>query len=161
MFAALFLLGIALLWTPPVQAAVEKLSQAIVTGSAGLIRACGTKVVNHGPVMSDAATGFSIEMRNGCNAVNVMLLLWAGVLAFPAAPRQKLTGMLAGSVLIQGINTVRFISLFYLGRVSMSLFEFAHEYLWETLIILDAFVIFWLWVRWVSRSVASVQDAPR
>jgi exosortase H (IPTLxxWG-CTERM-specific) len=160
-FAAFFLVGIGVLWTSPVQTAVEKFSAVLVTGSAAVIRIFGGKVLTEGVVLRDAVGGFAIEMRNGCNAINVMILLWSAVVAFPASPRQKLQGILAGSLLIQGINVIRFISLFYLGRYSMSLFEFAHEYLWETLIILDTIVIFWLWVRWVSRSGAAVQDAAR
>src|SRR5258708_29807410 len=135
LFAALFLLGVAVLWTPPVQSAVEKFSAFLVTGSAALIRVFGGKVLVEGVILRDAINGFAIEMRNGCNAVNVIILLWSAVVAFPASPRQKLYGILTGSVLIQGINVIRFISLFYLGRYSMSLFEFAQEDFVETLII--------------------------
>ena len=83
------------------------------------------------------------------------ILLWAAVLAFPASWVQKTKGMLAGGLAIQGINVVRFISLYYLLQYSRPLFDFAHEYLWESLIMLDALVVFWLWVQRVFRSAAT------
>jgi hypothetical protein len=50
---------------------------------------------------------------------------------------------------------VRFISLYYLGQYSRSWFDFAHLYLWESLIVLDTMVVFWLWTRLVFRSMAA------
>ena len=41
----------------------------------------------------------------------------------------------------------RFISLFYLGQYSMTWFDFAHAYLWESLLVLDTMVVFWVWVK--------------
>ena len=92
-------------------------------------------------------------MRDGCNGVNVMILLWSAVLAFPVSRAWKLVGILVGAGAIQGLNFFRFISLFYLGQYSLSWFEFAHLYLWETLIMLDALIVFGLWVRRASPSL--------
>jgi hypothetical protein len=33
----------------------------------------------------------------------------------------------------------------------MSWFDFAHSYLWESLLTLDTMVVFWLWVNRVTR----------
>jgi exosortase H (IPTLxxWG-CTERM-specific) len=86
-------------------------------------------------------------MRDGCNAVNVTILLWSAVLAFPASWRMKALGLAIGSLIIQMLNIIRFISLFYLGQYSTTWFDFAHAYLWESLLVLDTLVIFWLWVK--------------
>ena len=42
---------------------------------------------------------------------------------------------------------VRVISLFYLGQWNLALFEFAHSYLWQALIMLDVLVVWLVWVR--------------
>jgi exosortase H (IPTLxxWG-CTERM-specific) len=97
-------------------------------------------------------------MLEGCNGVDVTILLWAAVLAFPAPWRMKVLGLLAGSLAIQIANVARCISLFYIGQYSLAWFEFAHAYLWETLLILVAMVVFWLWVTRVSR-ISAVPDA--
>lgn len=111
-----------------------------------------------GAVLRNPTGSFAVEMKDGCNAVTVTLLLWAGIMAFPAAWWLKAGGVAAGALAIQAVNIVRFISLYYIGQYNYRLFEFAHQYLWESLIILDVVVIFRLWVCWTIRS-AAVRDA--
>lgn len=144
-FACCSLSAFGVLVTPPVQALDKLLSRSLVGISRSLIQTCG------GHVSSDAAVlrapgGFSVEMRDGCNAINVTILLCSAILAFPAPWRTKILGLVSGSLIIQMLNIVRFVSLFYLGQFSMSWFEFAHAYLWESLLVLDTMVVFWLWV---------------
>lgn len=159
-FAACFLFAIAVLMTPPVQKVDGEFSRGLVRVAGGLIHLCGGKALVQGAVLRDPVAGFAVEMRDGCNAVNVTILLWSAVLAFPALGRQKALGLLAGSLIIQAVNIVRFISLFYIGQYSMTWFDFAHGYLWETLLVLDTMVIFWLWVNRVFRAGA-VPNAGR
>lgn len=42
---------------------------------------------------------------------------------------------------------VRVISLFYLGQWNTAVFNFAHEFLWQGLIMLDVLIVWLLWVR--------------
>ena len=151
-FAACFLVAVGILLTPPAQKLDVRFSRALVKVSSGVIHFCGGKSLVQGAVLRDPASGFAVEMRDGCNAVNVTILLWSAVLAFPAPRRQKVLGLLAGSLIIQVLNIARFISLFYIGQYSMTWFDFAHGYLWETLLVLDTMVIFWLWVNRVFRA---------
>ena len=149
-FALAALLQFALLLAPWFRPAIEGFSQALVWASCFLINAVGGKASAQGALLGSPINGFSIEMRDGCNGVNVMILLWSAVLAFPVSRAWKLVGILVGAVAIQSLNFFRFISLFYLGQYSLSWFEFAHLYLWETLILLDALIVFGLWVRRAS-----------
>ena len=153
-FACCFLAGIGVLLTPPVQSADAKFSQALVKVSQGVILACGGHATREAAILR-APGGFAVEMRDGCNAVNVTILLWSAVLAFPASWKMKALGLAAGSAIIQVVNIFRFITLFYLGQYSMTWFDFAHAYLWESLIVLDTMVVFWFWVTRVLRGGAS------
>jgi exosortase H (IPTLxxWG-CTERM-specific) len=154
-FAVCFLFGIGVLLTPPVQAVDQQFSRALVTLSHSLIQICGGKALAAGAVMRDPRSGFAVEMRDGCNAVNVTLLLWSAVLAFPASWQWKAWGLVFGSLIIQALNIVRFISLYYIGQYSMTWFDFAHGYLWESLLMLDTVVVFWLWMNRASRAGAN------
>lgn len=156
-FAACFLAGIGLVMLPPVQRIDGSFSRFLVRISHGLIGICGGAAAMDGTILR-APSGFAIEMKDGCNGVNVTILLWSAVLAFPASWRMRALGLAAGSLAIQLLNVVRFISLFYIGQYSTSWFEFAHGYLWETLLMLDTMVVFWLWVGRVSRA-GTVQGA--
>jgi exosortase/archaeosortase family protein len=77
------------------------------------------------------------------------------VLAFPSTWRHKLVGLLVGFLAVQGLNVVRVISLFYLGQWNTQVFNFAHEYLWQALIMLDVLIVWLLWVRAGSKSQES------
>ena len=52
-----------------------------------------------------------------------------------------------GFFAIQGLNLVRIISLFYLGQWNQVAFEWFHLYLWQALIIMDALVVWLIWLR--------------
>ena len=132
------------------QSVDARFSQALVGVSHWLILACGGHATHEAAILR-APSGFGVEMRDGCNAVNVTILLWSAVLAFPAGWKRKALGIMAGSLIIQVLNIVRFISLFYLGQYSMTWFDFAHAYLWESLLVLDTMVVFWLWVKSAAR----------
>jgi exosortase H (IPTLxxWG-CTERM-specific) len=126
-------------------------SRALVWLAHGLIAGCGGHAVSEGAILR-TPEGFGVEMRDGCNAINVTILLWSAVLAFPASWKMKAIGLTAGSLVIQALNIVRFISLFYLRQYSMTWFDFAHSYLWESLLVLDTMVIFWLWAKQAAPS---------
>jgi exosortase H (IPTLxxWG-CTERM-specific) len=152
-FAGCLLFGFAILLTPPVQSVDGEFSRGLVKVSHGLLLACGGHATRDAAILRSPG-GFAVEMRDGCNAVNVTILLWSAVLAFPASWKMKALGLLAGSAIIQVLNIVRFISLFYLGQYSMTWFDFAHAYLWESLLVLDTMVVFWFWVNRVARHTA-------
>ena len=150
-FTVSLLIGFGVLLTPPVQKVDVQFSRALVKVSHGLILMCGGHATRDAAILR-APAGFGVEMRDGCNAINVTILLWSAILAFPSSWRMKAAGLLAGSAIIQVINILRFITLFYLGQYSLPWFDFAHAYLWESLIMLDTMVVFWYWVNRVQRA---------
>ena len=56
---------------------------------------------------------------------------------------------------VQGLNVVRVISLFYLGQWNTQVFNFAHEYLWQALIMLDVLIVWLLWIRAGNKAAPS------
>ena len=136
--------------TPPAQMLDGVFTRLLVSVSHALIHAGGGNALLEGAILRDPVSGFAIEMKDGCNAVTVTLLLCSAVLAFPSPWRRRAWGVLAGAVVLQGLNLVRFISLFYLGMHSAAWFDFAHTYLWESLLVLDAMVLFWWWIHRVA-----------
>jgi len=108
--------------------------------------------VAQGKIIRSLSNGFAISIERGCNGVEAMIILLAAMLAFPAPWKHKLAGVAVGFVAIQGLNLVRIISLFYLGQWNRVWFDWFHLYLWQALIVLDALVIFLLWLRWLPRA---------
>jgi len=107
-----------------------------------------------GKVLWNTVTGFGVSIEPGCNGIEACIVLFAAVLAFPSSWRHKMIGLALGFVAVQGLNVVRVISLFYLGQWNTAVFNFAHEYLWQALIMLDVLVVWLLWVRVGAKSQA-------
>ena len=108
-----------------------------------------------------ALSHFAIQMAYGCNGAHVTILLWAAVLAFPASWMQKAKGLAAGTAAIHAVNLVRFISLFYIGQYNRDWFDFAHLYLWESLMMIDTLAIFWTWAYFVRKPGSAAHAGAR
>ncbi|MET0067234.1 MAG: exosortase H [Candidatus Thiodiazotropha sp.] len=119
--------------------------------SAWVIQWFDPGVVVYDNVLLDPGSGFAVSIEAGCNGVEASLVLIAAMLAFPAGWGARLAGIGIGFLAIQAMNLLRIISLFYLGQWSQLLFEWAHLYLWQSLIILDVLVVFLIWLRYLPR----------
>lgn len=113
-----------------------------------------------GKVLWNTVTGFGVSIEPGCNGIEACIVLFAAVMAFPAAWRHKLIGLALGFVAVQGLNVVRVISLFYLGQWNTQVFNFAHEYLWQALIMLDVLIVWLLWVRAGAKAQRQAESVP-
>jgi exosortase/archaeosortase family protein len=52
-----------------------------------------------------------------------------------------------GFVAVELLNIIRIISLFYLGQWNQDIFNWAHLYICEALIMLDILIVFLWWMR--------------
>ena len=147
-------IGFGLLQAPFCRPAVNGFTAILVDISAFLVRSFGGHAVAQHRILRNPVTGFEIAVEDTCNASNVVILLWAAMLAFPAGWRQKAKGILIGTALLHAVNLVRIVSLFYLGQYSGSLFEFAHLYVWEGLMMVVTLVLFGAWVQDSGRIVS-------
>jgi len=120
-------------------------SVARVSGAA--LRVLGEPAAVTGCVVSSPR--FAVTIYNGCNGLITSLIFIAGVLAFPARWTAKLVGVVGGLVLIQILNLVRILSLFYIGIYFPDHFNDAHIYIWQSLVIIAGVA---LWVVWAHRS---------
>lgn len=153
-FFALFLILLVGLFSleilSPVQAhVVMPFTAFLAKVSAGIIQLFDSQVAASGQVIRSLTNGFAVQIAPGCNGVEAVIILFAAIFAFPAPFKHKLVGFSAGFLAIQLLNLVRIISLFYLGQWSMTAFKWAHLYLWQALIILDALVVWLIWLRYL------------
>ncbi len=143
--------------------AVEPWTSLLATISAGLVTPFDADVAHHGRILMSKATGFAVSIEAGCNGIEAAIVLIAGMVAFPARWGQRLLGFAIGFLAIQALNLLRIVSLYYLGKWNMAVFEFAHLYLWQALIMLDVLIVWLLWIRWVAGNQPSPRvaaDAP-
>jgi len=119
--------------------------------SAGIVQWFDSGVLSHGNVLQSTRNNFAVSIEAGCNGVEATIVLLAAILAFPAPWKRKLVGLAIGVVAVQGLNVIRVISLFYIGQWNLAIFEFAHRYVWQALIMLDVLIVWLLWVRTLPR----------
>jgi exosortase H (IPTLxxWG-CTERM-specific) len=100
------------------------------------------------------ASGFSINIVDGCNGVYAIAILISGVLAYPVAWKHRLWGILLGTLAIFSLNLVRVISLFYVGQHYPGFFEGVHVYVWQPIIIVWAIIVWDFWSRQTGKKEA-------
>ena len=159
-FFLLFLVLLAVLFglelTPWAQQwLIEPWTGALASISTWIVTMFDGNVTAVGKVMSSTTNGFAVSIEAGCNGVEATLVLLAAMLAFPAPWRYKILGLVIGVFAVQLLNILRVISLFYLGQWNYDVFEWAHLYVWQALIMLDVLVVWLIWVRRVPRTEES------
>ena len=122
--------------------------------SVWVIQVFDDNVIAIANVIRDKTTGFGVRIERGCNGVEAVIILFAAIFAFPAPFKNKIIGFFIGFLAIQGLNLVRIVSLFYLGQWNQVAFEWFHLYLWQALIIMDALVVWLIWLRTLPQAKA-------
>jgi exosortase H (IPTLxxWG-CTERM-specific) len=115
--------------------------------SVWILQVFDDSVESYKNVIRNSVTGFGVRIERGCNGVEAVIILFAAIFSFPAPFKNKIIGFVIGFFAIQILNLVRIISLFYLGQWNQAAFEWFHLYLWQALIILDALVVWLIWLR--------------
>ncbi len=128
--------------------------------SARLVTFFDPSVIATGKVLQSTQNGFAVSIESGCNGVEATIVLVAAILAFPAPWKHRLMGLVAGIFAVQGLNIIRVISLFYLGQWNLDVFEWAHLYVWQALIMLDVLIVWLVWVRTLPAERMTRAAAP-
>jgi exosortase H (IPTLxxWG-CTERM-specific) len=151
-FVALLALLFGLELTPLAQSwFVVPWTNALAGVSRSLVTLFDGHVVATGNVIRSTSNNFAVSIEAGCNGVEATLVLIAAMLAFPAPWKHRVLGIVAGVLAVQLLNVLRVISLFYLGQWDRQIFEWAHLYVWQALIMLDVLVVWLIWVRRLPR----------
>jgi exosortase H (IPTLxxWG-CTERM-specific) len=159
-FFVLFSVLLVGLFTLEILQPVEKFvilpfTSLIADISVWIVQLFDDNVIATANVIRDKASGFGVRIERGCNGVEALIILFAAIFAFPAPFKSKLLGFAVGFFAIQTLNLVRIISLFYLGQWNQVAFEWFHLYLWQALIILDALVVWLIWLRTLPQARAA------
>jgi len=126
--------------------AIEPFTGGIARLSGAVLNLLGQHVALHGTVIQ--GPHFAVNIRNGCNGIEAMLIFLSAVLAFPASWRSRLAGLALGILAIQAINLVRVVSLYLTGAYLPRFFDASHTVIWQSVVILCGVL---LWVLWANR----------
>ena len=154
-FAVLIGAYLLIAWNPVNDRAIVPLTAGIAKASGAILNVMGEEVrVNGTTILSSR---FGVNINNGCNGVEAMLILLASIVAFPASMKARIAGLLLGAVVVHLLNFIRIVSLYLLGAYQPRLFDLFHTAVWQIVIILAAIGFFLVW----SARVAPARVANR
>lgn len=146
-FLGVLLGGFTLLsWNPVNDHFIEPFTGGVAKASGVLLNVIGQDIRMNGTMISNKA--FAVDIQNGCNGVETMIIFLAAVLAFPAPWKARIVGLILGILAIQAVNLIRVAALFLTGVYYPEFFDDSHTVVWQTIVIL--FGVF-LWVFWATR----------
>lgn len=88
-----------------------------------------------------------LNVLKGCEGVEMLLLLYAAVIAVGRPLRISLIGLVLGTLLIFFLNLLRIITLFFISRSWDQYFELMHGLLAPMLIVAITTLFFLYWLR--------------
>jgi exosortase H (IPTLxxWG-CTERM-specific) len=142
-------------WNPVNDRVIEPFTGAIARAGGATLNLLGQDTKMNGTIIR--SDRFAVNIRNGCNGVEAMLIYFAAVLAFPASWKSRLLGVGLGFVAIQLVNLIRVVALFLTGVYLPKLFDSSHTVIWQTLVILSGVL---LWMLWAHRFAAPAGREP-
>jgi exosortase H (IPTLxxWG-CTERM-specific) len=152
-FAVLLVLFYVVVTPAPVDRnVIVPFSHALSVVSGGILNLFGQHVHVAGTVI--AGDGFAVDIKNGCNGIEAVVFLCAAIAAFPASWRARLLGILAACTIVEGLNVIRIVSLYLIGRYRPAAFGAFHLAVWQSVIFAAAVFLFVAWTARVRRTDA-------
>ena len=142
-FGILLAAYLLIAWNPVNDRVIVPFTAGVARVSGALLQAIGQPVDVSGTVIRSAR--FGVNINNGCNGVEAMLILLASIVAFPASLKARAIGLVLGAFVVQLLNAVRIVTLYLLGAYQPRLFDMFHTAVWQIVVILSAIAFFLVW----------------
>lgn len=102
------------------------------------------------PILIDQST--VIEVFEGCNSINVIIVFVCFLVAFKGPFPRFIAFLIGGVILIYLINLVRVAGLFMIAHHIPESLYFFHKYLFTGMIYLVVFSLWYFWIKLVKRA---------
>ncbi|MFZ6012218.1 MAG: exosortase family protein XrtF [Bacteroidota bacterium] len=89
-----------------------------------------------------------LNIFEGCNGINVMIIFVAFIVAFGGPRKPMLWFLILGLAIIHVSNLFRISLLYYVARFFRDYFYYVHKYFFTGILYL---IVFALWTMWVLR----------
>ncbi len=104
-----------------------------------------------------SSPGSNLRVTRGCEGVEMFLMLLAAILAFPSSWKQRLRGLLFGSIIAYCLSIARLMALHYTLRYYPNLWEALHGLI---LPLAPIVVIALFFMRWSATAIRPAAIAP-
>ena len=123
---------------------VEPFTAGVAVASGHALDLIGEDISKDGTILRNER--FAVNIRNGCNGLETMIIFLAAVVAFPSPWKSRLLGLGLGLIAIQGINLIRVVALFLTGAYFPAFFDSSHTVVWQMIVVSFAVILFLFWV---------------
>ncbi|HEY0740177.1 MAG TPA: exosortase family protein XrtF [Chryseosolibacter sp.] len=107
-----------------------------------------TQSYPHSPFVPFTLSGRTIiNVFEGCNSVNVIIVYVAFIVAFSTRWFQRWRNVLLDLAVVYGMNLIRIVLLFYIALYFPEGLYFFHKFLFTGIIYAVVFVLWYLWVK--------------
>lgn len=137
------------------------LSTAIAYAASFALGMLGVPLSQDGAIIN--AGSFVAVVATQCTAIELMLLVSAATLVWPASPRAKAVALLLLLPAIVTLNLVRVVTLMLTGIGYPEHFDTLHVRVWQPAMVLAAAAMWLLWERWAWKHMhpGEVADPPQ
>ncbi len=105
------------------------------------------------PTVLAAADGrIALDVRRGCEGLDLACIYAAGVLAMPVGLRSWAWGLALGLPALAVANVLRVVALLAVAVAAPGLFHAAHAWAAQLIMVLVTLAAWMLWARWAVRS---------
>jgi exosortase family protein XrtF len=95
-------------------------------------------------------TGEVINVFEGCNGINVMIVFVSFLFAFGGQIKKMIWFLLFGIALIYVANLIRVVTLYYVAEYWATYFYYIHKYVLTAFLYALVFVLWWFWIERIS-----------
>lgn len=141
------------MWGTAADTGIERLviDQWIVKPATFLIDQVTPEIGVRAVRSSIAAPGGGLNIRAGCDGLDMLFLVIAAFLVAPLRWRARLYGLLLGVLIVYALNQVRILVLFYANRADKSLFDLLHTTALPLILIAFVAMYFYAWLAHDTR----------
>lgn len=130
---------------------IDILAIALASISGFALEILGNPVSLDGAVI--AANGLIVVVAQQCTAIELILVFSAAALVCPVSLKARAFALLFGIPALCMLNLVRVISLVLIGIGFPQHLDTAHLVVWQTTMVVAAFAMWLLWLRWAYNVV--------
>ncbi len=145
---------LALYREPIVGPAFLPLRKATAQVTLSLLHLIGVECVRFETILYHPG-GFGYQISRGCTGFLPAAVIAVAVLAYPASIRSRTRGILVGVPAFLLLNLIRLVHLFVIGVQRPAWFDVAHEVVWQSVMMLSIFLVWFGWTIWSDRRPGS------
>lgn len=100
-----------------------------------------------------------LDVYEGCNGVNVIIVFLSFIVAFAGSPKRKLVFIAAGIALLNLANVIRIVLLYFVATRYQTYFYFIHKYIFTISLYCIVVALWFVWINKLNGAQEAFEQA--